>query len=294
MELYQLTYFREIARLKNFTRASENLNIAQPALSQQIHNLEAELGTSLLVRGRKETHLTPAGEAFLPCVEAMLVKAEAAKHAVAEVGQLRGGQLLLATIPSVSECWLPQIIGRFRKRFPKVGLALMEETSGRVAELVESGCAELGFLLLPLKNKRLLEVRKLVTETFVLLVPATHAIARQKSVHLAEVAREPMVFYKGRVRDATFAACREAGFNPRIACESSELETIRLLVHAELGLAIIPKLAARELPNGVVAVALRSPRIERTIGLILRRNHKLSVAGKEFAAMASLPSNFDV
>jgi LysR family hydrogen peroxide-inducible transcriptional activator len=293
MELYQLNYFREIARQRHFTRAAASLNVAQPALSQQIQNLEAELGTLLFVRGRKQTHLTPAGEAFLPCAEAMLAKAEAAKQAVAEVTQLRGGRLILATIPSVSECWLPDIIGRFRKRFPMVELVLLEDTSERVAELVETDRAELGFLLLPLKSGRPLEVRKLVTEPFVLLVPATCTIAQQKSVCLTEVAREPMIFYKGRVRDAAFAACREAGFNPRIACESSELETIRSLVRAGLGLAIIPKLAARELPKGVVAITLRAPRITRTIGLISRRKHEWSTAGKEFAAMASLPSNFD-
>jgi DNA-binding transcriptional LysR family regulator len=79
MELYQLGYFIEIARQRSFTRAAERLHMAQPALSQQMKNLESELGTALFIRGRKEIQLTAAGKAFLPRAEALLTQAEAAK-----------------------------------------------------------------------------------------------------------------------------------------------------------------------------------------------------------------------
>lgn len=286
MELYQLAYFLEIARQKHFTHAAERLNLAQPALSQQMHSLEAELGTPLFVRGRKQTHLTPAGEALLPCAEAMLATAEAAKQAVAEVAQLRGGRLLLATIPSVGACWLPEVIRSFHQLHPNVEIVLLEESSAGIVELVESGRAELGFLVLPVKKSKLLDVRELLTETFVLLAPSTHVVARQKSVRWAEVAKERLIFYKGRGGDTAFAACQKAGFEPRIVCESGELETVRALVGAGLGLAIVPKLAARELPKGVVAMTLQSPGVERKLGLVSHRGRECSVAAEEFAASA--------
>lgn len=282
MELYQLTYFLEVARQKNFTRAAERLNLAQPALSQQMKNLEAELGAALFVRGRRQTLLTAAGEALLPRAEALLAQAEAAKQTVAEVADLRGGRLVIATIPSVSACWLPAVIRRFRAAHPKVELVLMEESSGRVGELVESGRAELGLLQLPV-NDTVFAIRELAREPFVLLAAATHPVARQKTVRLAALAGEPFVFYKGRARDTALSACREAGFEPRVACESGELETVRALVAAGLGLAIVPRLAARATPAGLVELPLRDPRVERTLGLISVRGHPWSAAAKAFA-----------
>lgn len=275
MELYQLAYFIEVARQKNFTRAAEHLHRAQPALSQQMKNLEAELGTPLFVRGRKQTHLTAAGEALLPRAEALIAQAEAAKQTVAEVAQLRGGRLVVATIPSVSACWLPEVIRRFREAHPRVELILTEESSGRVAELVEAGRAELGLLQLPV-NAGVFAVRELATEPFVLLAPKSHLVARLKSVRLATLAGEPFVFYKGRARDTALAACRAAGFEPRVACESGELETVRALVGAGLGLAIVPQLGTRTLPRSVVAVPLIEPTLERQIGAIWRLGHTLS------------------
>ena len=119
------------------------------------------------------------------------------------------------------------------------------------------------------------------TEAFVVLASAKHPIARQKSIRLAQLVAEPFVFYKGRARDTALAACRTAGFEPRIACESGELETVRALVSAGLGLALVPELAARTLQKGTTVVRLREPRVERTLGLITRRSHTWSAAAKK-------------
>lgn len=157
---------------------------------------------------------------------------------------------------------------------------LAEESSERVAELVESGRAELGLLQLPV-NGEVFDVRELAREPFVLLASATHAVARQETVRLASLASEPFIFYKGRARDTALSACREAGFEPRVACESGELETVRALVEAGLGLAIVPRLATRELPRRLRALALREPRVERTLGLITRSGQAWSPAARE-------------
>jgi DNA-binding transcriptional LysR family regulator len=212
----------------------------------------------------------------------LLAQAEAAKQTVAEVADLRGGRLVVATIPSVSACWLPEVIRPFRQAHPRVELILVEESSGGVAELVESGRAELGLLQLPV-SAELFTVRELATEAFVLLAPVEHAAALRKSIGLAALAGEPFIFYKGRARDTALAACRAAGFEPKVACESSELETVRALVGAGLGLALLPRLAAQQTPDGVRVVPLRAPRPSRTLGLIARRGHAWSAAAREFA-----------
>lgn len=286
MELYQLGYFIEIARQRHFTRAAERLRMAQPALSQQMKNLEAELGTTLFIRGKKETQLTAAGKALLPRAEALLAQAEAAKAAVTDVGQVRGGRLVVAAIPSVCACLLPELLHAFGREHPRVELQLIEDSSERVAESVESGHADLGFLQLP-ANKAAFESRVLITEPFVLLLASSHALAGEKEVSLKQLAAESFIFYKGRARDSALEACRKAGFEPRIACESGELETVRALVAARVGIAIVPQLAASVLPKNVCAVSLKQPGLQRQIAAVWKKGGGLSPAGAELLEMAA-------
>lgn len=279
MELYQLGYFIEIARQRSFTRAAEHLHMAQPALSQQMKNLEAELGTALFIRGRKEIQLTAAGKAFLPRAEALLTQAEAAKAVVSDVAQLSGGKLVIAAIPSVSACLLPEVIRSFSKLHGKVELQLIENSSERVAASVESGQADVGFLQLP-ASKAAFEAQTIITEPFVLLVAKSHALSKQKEVTLKQLATESFIFYKGRARDTALEACRKAGFEPRIACESGELETVRALVAAGLGLAVVPQLAAGNLPRTIQAITIREPKMQRQIAAVWQKGSVLSPAAQ--------------
>ena len=277
MELYQLGYFIEIARQRHFTRAAERLHMAQPALSQQMKNLEAELGTPLFIRGKKETHLTAAGKALLPRAEALLAQAEAARAAVTDVAQVRGGKLIVAAIPSVCAGLLPELLHAFGRKHPGVKLQLIEDSSERVAISVESGHADLGFLQLP-ASKAAFESRVLITEPFVALVAASHALADGKEIPLKQLAGESFIFYKGRARDSALEACRKAGFEPHIACESGELETIRALVAARVGIAIVPELATTLLPKNVRAVPLKQPGLQRQIAAVWKKGGGLSPA----------------
>lgn len=281
MELYQLEYFLEAARQRSFTRAAARLNLAQAALSEQMRKLEAELGTSLFHRARRGTTLTAAGELLRGHAEALLAQAERARRSVADLTALRGGRLVVAVIPSVGACVLPRVLAAFRRRHPGVDLVLLEGTSEAVAQWVESGRAELGVVQLPAPAGEF-EETLLFAEPFVLLVPRTHALARRRQVRLAELASESFVFYKGRARDAAHVACRAAGFEPRVACESGELETIRALVGAGLGLALLPSLAARLPEPRSAVVRLQGEPVRRRVALLQRRQQALSSAGAAF------------
>jgi DNA-binding transcriptional LysR family regulator len=284
MELYQLEYFLEAARQRNFTRAAARLHLAQAALSEQIRKLEAELGTPLFNRGHRETVLTPAGETLRTHAEGLIDRATAAKRAVHDLIGLRGGRLAIGTIPSVSACLLPASIAAFRKRHPLVELALHEGTSEEVARWVESGRVELGIVQHPTTSGSFDE-SPLFTEPFVLLLPKDHAASGRRSVSLSELAKEPFVFYKGRAHDTALAACRAAGFEPRIACESSELETIRSLVAVGLGIAILPQLATRQRVTGCAVVSLQGDQIQRRVILLGRSGHAPSPSAKAFRAI---------
>jgi DNA-binding transcriptional LysR family regulator len=284
MELYQLSYFIALAEQRNFTRAAEKLNLAQPALSQQIRNLETELGASLFVRGRRETVLTRAGESLLPRARALLSDADAARRAVAQIADLKGGRLTVAAIPSMSGHWLPGLIRQFRRSYPEVELVLMEGRSDEVCELVSSAAAEVGFVQLPVAAARF-DATRLFQEAFVLLLPAKHRLATTgtaKTVSLKQLSNEPFVLYKGKARETVLSACRTAGFTPRISCETGEIETVRALVAAELGIAVLPQLAVKEPMKQIVVRKLLRPALHRDLGVITKRGQEPSPATRAF------------
>jgi DNA-binding transcriptional LysR family regulator len=281
MDLYQLEYFLEAARQRSFTRAAAKLNLAQAALSEQMRKLEAGLGAKLFNRGRLETTLTPAGETLRAHAEALLSGAAAARRAVGDLVAMKGGRLAVGAIPSVSACLLPAAVAAFRRKHPQVELALHEGTSEAVARWVESGRIELGVVQLPSPGDAF-TVTSLMEESFVLLVPKSHALARRRSPKLAELAEESFVFYKGRARDVALTACRSAGFEPRTACESGELETVRSLVAADLGIALLPELAASGSVRGCAVVRLGGDPIRRSVALLQRRNRELSPSAQSF------------
>jgi DNA-binding transcriptional LysR family regulator len=255
--------------------------LAQAALSEQMRKLEAELGARLFNRGRRETTLTPAGETLRVHAEALLAQALAARRAVGDQVTLKGGRLAVGAIPSVSACLLPAAVAAFRRKYPQVELALLEGTSEAVAQWVEAGRIELGVVQLPAPGDAF-QVTPLRDESFVLLVPKKHALARRRLPRLAELGKEAFVFYKGRARDVAQAACRAAGFEPRTACESGELETIRSLVAADLGIALLPELAARGSVPGCAVVRLGGPPIRRSVALLQRKGQELSPAAQSF------------
>src|SRR5262249_17678371 len=155
-----------------------------------------------------------------------------------------------------------------------------EGTSEAVAEGVESGRVEMGVIQHPTPAGPFDE-RALLTESFVILAGPQHAIARQRRVSLPSLAAEPFVFFKGRARESALAACRAAGFEPRLACESGELETVRALVAAGLGLAILPELAAQRARPACALVRLSEPKVERKLVIVTRRGHAPSPAAAE-------------
>jgi len=249
-------------------------------LSEQIRKLEAELGASLFQRGRRESVLTAAGETLREHAEALLERAEAARRAVAEVVGLRGGRLSVGTVPSVGACVLPGVVAAFRERHPQVEVVLFEGTSELVAQWVEGGRVELGLVQMPAPAGKV-EAETVWREPFVLLVAEGHPLAGRREVGLGECAREAFLLYKGRVREAALSACRGAGFEPRIACETSELETLRRLVAAGLGCALLPRLAAPPAGGGCVAVALSGEPVEREIAFLTRAGWAESPGARE-------------
>ncbi|MGV3756461.1 MAG: LysR family transcriptional regulator [Verrucomicrobiota bacterium] len=286
MELYQLETFVAIAHNGNFSRAARFLRLAQPALSTQMRKLEEELETKLIIRDRPRIRLTSAGDLLYHRATLILDMARQTRKAISDINEVKRGRLTLCAIPSLIGCWLPPVIEKYRAKYPDVELTLLENSSSGVAESVASSIADLGFLQLPTDNRKF-DVHGLIREPFNLLVRKEMAKG-QDSARLVDFRDHPFIFYKGRARDVAIDACRRSGFEPKIACESGELDTIRALVKARLGIALLPNLAfTSKLPAGLVGLEITHPKINRLLGWINAKNRNLNPAAAAFAKEVS-------
>lgn len=282
MEIYQLRYFVTAARLEHFTRAAEANHVSQPSLSQQISNLEREVGAPLFYRQGRSVRLTDAGRTLLLYAERILEEEEAAKRAVQEVVGLRRGQLALWTLPTPGQHLLPRHLAAFRKTYPDVEITLRETVPAKaVAEAVAGGKADIGIVHLPYQVEGL-EHRELLQEELALVVPDAHPLAEKGEVALAALAAEDFIWAPEGATSAhpLYAACLAAGFAPRIACISGSAQGMQELVAAGLGIALLPRLAIHP-PPGATVIELAAPRPTRTLVAVWRPD-RLSHAATAF------------
>jgi DNA-binding transcriptional LysR family regulator len=287
MELFQLRYFVATARLLHFTRAAEQLYIAQPSLSLQIARLEAELGAPLFYRRGRRVSLTDAGEALLPLAERVLEAEAEARRAVQQVAGLERGRLSLCALPALDQHLLPPWLARFRREYPGVEIRVREQRPARaVARAVQEGKADLGFVHLPCEGEGL-AMQPLLEDELALVVPEAHPLLRGESVRLEDLSAEEFVWvHEAQDRDhPLYAACLKAGFAPRIVCESGSAQGVLALVAAGLGIALLPRLAI-EARAGTVVVPLAEPRPTRTLA-VLWDPGRLSHAARTFLELCA-------
>ena len=284
MEIFQLRYFVAAARLGNFTRAAEAVSVAQPSLSQQIANLEKEVGTLLFAREGRSVRLTDAGLVLQEHAERILAQEEEARRAVRAIVGLEKGRLTLWTLPTPGHHLLPPVLARFRRAYPGIEISVHETVPARaVGEAVAAGKADLGLVHLPYLIPGL-AAQELLTEELALVVPITHPLATSSlPPALSDLADEDFVWVPdgSTPEHPIYAACLTAGFTPRIACVSGSAQGMQSLVAAGLGIALLPRLALAP-PEGAVIVELAPPRPTRTLAVVWRSVGPLSHAAQAF------------
>ena len=245
MELRHLRYYVAVASELNFSRAAEKLLVAQPALSTQIANLEAELGTVLLLRDRRSVQMTAAGVAFLEEARAILRQAELAQKRVGQVARGETGQLSIGFFSAPTMIFLPDLIRRYRARFPQVTLEFLELTPDRQLEAFAAGRMDLGFTRPLPPGYPQLATQLLLEEQLLVALPESHPLARRVSLGLAELAAEPFVLLErteaSSLYDQVIAACVGAGFSPQVVHSPQLMTTVTMMVAAEQGVSLVPE-----------------------------------------------------
>lgn len=273
MQLQQLTYFVAVAEVRHFTRAAETLRVAQPSLSKQIRTLESELGAPLFGRARGNVTLTPAGEALLPLARRILADVETARREVQDLTGLRRGRVRLGGTPSLFAGLLADALARFRGRYPGIELRVEEGGSRDLVRDLARGHLDLALIILPLlSSDPALETTPILREDLVIVSPAS-APPKRPYVRIADLRDRPLVMFRQGydLREATQAACRQAGFEPRFAVEGGEMDAVLRFVEAGLGQALVPSMVLLGRP-GLVGTPLAPPGLQRTIALAHRKD----------------------
>ncbi|MFI7497996.1 LysR family transcriptional regulator [Streptomyces sp. NPDC049687] len=274
MELRQVRYVLALAEECHFGRAAQRLHVAQSALSQQLKQLERELGTTLFTRSTRRVELSEAGRHLVTYSRSILAEVERAEEQMALLAAGRAGRVSIGFVGTATYDVLPQIARTVRARLPDVALELRGELLN--PELVEglgNGTYDLALLRSDTLTDDAVDFTALRSERLVAALPAGHRLAGRSRIPLAELAGESFVVHPSRDRSSmhgrVLAACARAGFTPSPLIEVGETSTLVVFVAAGHGVALVPE-SVQSLRLDGVAYAPLTETETVTLGLARR------------------------
>lgn len=251
----------EVAKRGSFSAAAEELSYTQSAVSQQIATLEAEVGMTLLERHARGVRLTAAGEALCEHAEGVLARLETAEAELAAIAGLRAGRLRMASFPTAGATLMPLAIARFRASYPDIELTLAEGEPEQIAPRLRAGELDLALLFEfdePLEGVDSLSRVELLSDPMYLALPEQHPLAGKSDLRLEDLRGEAWVQTSRESPCARHVVrcCHAAGFEPNVAFESDDYQTVQGLVAAGVGAALIPELALSVVREDIAIRAL--------------------------------------
>jgi LysR family hydrogen peroxide-inducible transcriptional activator len=266
-DLRQLECFCAVARLGSFTKAAEELGVAQSSLSEQISKLELGLASVLFERLARRIELTPAGDALLPKAQAMLQDAAALPHYLETVRTESGGVLRVGAIPTILPYFIAPRLRSFVEKFPGIDLHLREAPTGELIKQIEDGVLDIAILSIPVEGNNLV-MRELFREPIHLAVPDFHILAGAEKVLLRRVSSERLLILKDGhcLREETLTICDRARARFAAQFEADQFASIFELIRAGFGVSLVPEMARRA-AAGCRLIPIE-PRAVRRVGYV--------------------------
>ncbi len=287
MELRALRYFVEVVRQQSFTAAAELMFVTQPTISKMVKSLEDEIGSPLLLRDGRQMVLTDAGRIVFQRGQDVLAAQAQLQAELNDLGTLGRGELTIGIPPLGGSLFTPAIAA-FRQRYPKIELKLFEQGARAIEAALVAGELELGGVLEPV-DPAVFEVLPMVRAPLWLVSRRGARWDAAAAVPLADLAGEPFVFYGESLalHDAVLDACRRAGFAPSIVSRSGHWDFMAALVHAGVGIALLPEPYCRRLdPVEFSCRPIVEPEISWAIAVGWLRKGYLSHAARAWLDVA--------
>ena len=296
VEIRHLRAFVAVAEELHFGRAASRLRIAQPALSQQVKQLERDVGAVLLQRTTRQVRLTGSGAALVGHARRVLAEIERARESILLTECGERGEIHVGVTGAITWRLLPRVARAYRERYPLVRMELHPAVfSGAQLGALHAGEIDVGFLRAPVPPGPLAS-RVILNESLVAVLPKGHPLADQPEVALADLSNEGFVSYPSMqgstLRDAAVHACYLAGFTPRVVQEAPDTHTVVALVGAAVGVALLPASAETLQFEGVVFAPIAGGvEVRVPIALAWRRHDRSPVLARFLAtAEEVLPS----
>ncbi|MGY6272263.1 LysR family transcriptional regulator [Achromobacter denitrificans] len=284
MELRHLRYFTAVAEELHFTRAAARLGIGQPPLSQQIQQLEREIGTPLFLRLPRGIALTEAGAGFLEDARAILASADRAVDAARRLGRGERGAITVGfTASAVFHPYLPSAIRAYRDRYPGVRVTLTESNTVTLLRSLRAGDVDVAFVRPPYAPDPEFETERVLDEPMLVALPPDHRLSRKRAIPMAALADEDFVLYPRPIGaglyDAIQSACQRAGFLPRVIQEAPQMASIVGLVAAGVGISIVPAAMRHMGAQGIEYRPIKGDAPHALLDMAYRRHDRSAAAG---------------
>lgn len=286
MEFRQLEYFYTVSRLKNFTKAAEEMHISQPSITTSIQKLENELETKLLIRTKKKVELTEEGEIFLKSTEKILHQISDSLIELQDFKKQEQGIINVAVPPMIGAYLFPKIFTQFHLAYPNIQLNAFEEGSLKACELLENEELDVGLIILP-EQADCLSCITILSQSIVVALSPDHPLSAKSSLTLTELEKEPLIFLKKDSfhRQLLLKEFAQHHLKPKIAFESNQIETIKAFIQNNVGISLLMKLVVENCP-GITWRPLTNP-LPIHIGLAWKKGKYLSRASKAFIKFVS-------
>lgn len=274
-----LRSFVRVAEGATVTEVAGESFVTQPTVTRGLQRLEAETGAPLFDRAGRGLRLNRNGEVLLAAARRALADLDAAVAEIAAHRDPAAGTVRLGFLTPLSTWLIPELLGEYRRRFPRVSFALRQDGAARILAALAEGTLDV-LITIPGEDQSV-SWEPLFDEDIVLVVPAVHRLAGVTAVPLAEVADETFMIQAAGygLRTVTEDLCAAAGFRPRIGFEGHDLTTLYGLIRADCGVGVFP--AHPNLPDGLRQVPL-SPAASRTVGVAWCPGNYRSAAADAF------------
>lgn len=281
-----IQYFLAVAEHLSFTKAATALHVSQPALSQQVRQLEESLGAPLFDRSGRTTRLTDAGHVYLLYARRADQELREAKRAIHDVSDLSRGSLRVAVTPTFTTYLVGPLIEAFHARHPGITVNLKELAQERIEELLMAGELDTGIAFDEI-NTADLEAVPLLNETLALVVNCRHRLAKQQSITSQGLNAESLVLLSTEfaTREQINRYCRKYEIHPKVQMEANALgAVIEIVRRTNLATLVPAKIALAH--DDLVAITLKPERLQRRAVLIRRKEAFLSAATRAFIELA--------
>lgn len=282
MDIREMKYFYAIAEEGNISNASKRLNIAQPALSRQMKQLEDKLGVQLFERGSRRIKLTEAGQLMRERVEQILDLVEGTMNEITELHSGAAGTISIGTVTTSGAMLLPNLIDQFHTLYPNVTFQLWEGDGFRILELLDKGIIEVGIIRAPF-DSAIYESITLPDEPLVIAMKRDSGSGEDpENIRLSELNHQPLII-PIRWKSMFLEWCAKAGFKPNIVCLCDGIIMNILWAKMGIGMALVPKSAEGLIADSALTYkTIVEPTVSTQTIIVWLRNRRLSASSKHF------------